>query len=271
MVSKTKKLVLVLISLCLPALLASPVLASPMQLSERPFFLGHHMVSKLSGAAQETSENWSGYAATGSNGAYSSVASSWTQPSVVCSAGQNTYSAYWVGLDGYSDQTVEQIGTEANCVSGKAVYSAWYEMYPQNPYELGLSLPVAVGSTITASVQYNPGTTIKTRFNTRTTKASFTLTLSNTTTGRSFTTTVTARNQANRSSAEVIAEALYSNGILPLSNFGTVNFTSSLVNGTALGAATGLQDIIMQDPHGMIATPSAFDTTNQNFSVTWSD
>jgi hypothetical protein len=75
---------------------------------------------------------------------------------------------------------------------------------------------------------------------------------------------------ANRSSAEVIAEAPYSNGILPLADFGTVNYNSSEVNAAALGNATGLQAITMDDPSGMIATPSTLDSTKENFSISWS-
>ena len=43
-----------------------------------------------------------------------------------------TYSSVWVGIDGYSSNTVEQIGTEQDVsANGKTSYYAWYEMYPQ--------------------------------------------------------------------------------------------------------------------------------------------
>ena len=48
------------------------------------------------------------------------------------SAARPTASAFWVGLDGYSSTSVEQLGTDSDCVSGKPSYYAWYEMYP-NP------------------------------------------------------------------------------------------------------------------------------------------
>ena len=35
----------------------------------------------------------------------------------------------WVGIDGYSDSTVEQIGTEENVVNGVPQYHAWWKMY----------------------------------------------------------------------------------------------------------------------------------------------
>src|SRR5690242_13588556 len=59
-----------------------------------------------------TSTNWSGYAVSGF-GPYKSVASSWTQPAVDCAKTPTGWSAFWVGLDGDTTNTVEQTGTEA--------------------------------------------------------------------------------------------------------------------------------------------------------------
>jgi hypothetical protein len=70
------------------------------------------------------SGNWSGYASTGASGADTSVSSSWVQPSVTCTA-QDTYSSFWVGLDGYNDSALEQTGTEADCINEQAQYGAW--------------------------------------------------------------------------------------------------------------------------------------------------
>ncbi len=271
-----KKFGLILSSIALLFLPASPVLAQAVNspvLSSRPLFLlSHHTTSTTAALTQSTSENWSGYAATGANGSYTSVSSAWVQPSLTCSTKTASYSAFWVGLDGYSDQTVEQIGTEANCSQGKAQYSTWYEMYPQNPSELLTRLVVSPGDQVSASVTYTPPTTTKSRnFFGRTNNGSFTLSLNDLTTGKSYSTNQTTNRAANRSSAEVVAEAPYSNGILPLADFGTINFSESQDNGLALGNTAGLQQITMDDPHGMVATPSSFDGTGKNFSVTWSD
>jgi hypothetical protein len=145
-------------------------------------------------------------------------------------------------------------------------------MYPQNPSEIQTRLTVAPGNAVSATVTYNaPTPSPYNRYRSNVSSGSFTLSLADTTTGASYSTTQITNRAANRSSAEVIAEAPYSNGILPLANFGTINFSSSTVNGTALGNAAGLQAITMNDPYGMIATPSAFDSTKENFSITWSD
>src|SRR5438874_12384438 len=67
--------------------------------------------------------NWSGYAATG--GRFTKVSAKWTAPKVTCS-GTNTYSSFWVGLDGDGSNSVEQTGTASYCQGGSASYFAWY-------------------------------------------------------------------------------------------------------------------------------------------------
>ncbi len=67
-------------------------------------------------AGQVASTNWSGYAAeTNFNhpkkNSVSAVSASWIVPTVIASGG-DTFSSIWVGIDGYSTSTVEQIGTE---------------------------------------------------------------------------------------------------------------------------------------------------------------
>lgn len=200
-----------------------------------------------------TSSNWSGYAAFGSNGSFNNVSASWTQPAVTCGA-QNTYSSYWVGLDGYNNSTVEQLGTESDCSNGVPSYYAWYEMYPKRGYYINMT--IHANDNMTASVTYNGS-------------GRFTLSIKDLTSGKSFSTTQRA-NSAKRASAEVIVEAPYSGGTLPLANFGTANFTNALANGNPLGGSSNLDAITMQNPYGMTSTPSSFDTTNKNFSVVWS-
>ena len=103
------------------------------------------------------SENWSGYAATGST--FNAVAGSWTAPSVTCTGTKSAYSAEWVGIDGDTSSTVEQDGTEADCLSGTPSYDAWYELYGDSSENGGSeielstsSYPVDPGDAITASV-----------------------------------------------------------------------------------------------------------------------
>jgi hypothetical protein len=80
-----------------------------------------------------TSSNWAGYAVRRTGVAFRHLSGTWTVPAVDCSAGGEGYSANWVGLGGYStsSQALEQLGTESDCDrSGKATYSAWFEVVP---------------------------------------------------------------------------------------------------------------------------------------------
>ncbi|MFD7901840.1 G1 family glutamic endopeptidase [Kitasatospora sp. NPDC059747] len=207
--------------------------------------LGHHG----GGVLRSTSSNWAGYAATG--GKFTSVSASWVQPSVSCS-GSDTWSSFWVGIDGDGSNSVEQLGTEADCSGGSPVYSSWYEMYPA--YPVNFSNSVRPGDRFTASVTTNGS-------------GSFTLTLSDTTQGWKRSVNKTLRSAA-LASAEVIAEAPSSStGVLPLSNFGTVGFSGATANGQSLSAA-GASSITMASGSTTKATTSGL-SGGGAFSVTW--
>ena len=174
------------------------------------------------GPRESTSSNWAGYAVenyslvthgnhqkqTAVSNDVSSVAGTWVVPSVGQSPNYSgsTWSSCWVGIDGYSDSTVEQIGTEQDydATTGTSSYYAWYEMYPAPYYTI--NEPVNPGDTITASVTWVTGNT-------------FDLTISDAGPGTTwnYTTTQTLPNgsTALRQSAECIAEAPSSiNGVV---------------------------------------------------------
>jgi hypothetical protein len=200
------------------------------------------------------STNWSGYAAAGAPGSFQSVSASWTQPSVSCSS-QTTYSAYWVGLDGDTTSTVEQLGTEADCVGGVARYSSWYEMYPHRSF----AAPVAVvpGHTYHASV-VSLG------------NGRFVLSLQDTAGGPTFTTTQKLAN-AKLASAEAIVEAPSGGGVLPLAKFGTAQFSGVTANGAPMTSPPADQITMVNASGGIKAQPSSLVGGNLggNFSVTW--
>jgi hypothetical protein len=94
------------------------------------------------GSGFQTSSNWSGYVDT--NDKYDYVFGEWTVPYANCGPWYDfnfSQSSTWVGLDGESSNTVEQLGTATGCVAGASVYYAWTEMYPQieNPIWNGIS------------------------------------------------------------------------------------------------------------------------------------
>jgi hypothetical protein len=198
--------------------------------------------------SNSTSTNWSGYAVTGSR--FTQVSASWTQPSATCSG--TAYSSFWVGLDGDTSGTVEQTGTDADCSGSTPQYYAWYEMYPKFP--VNLSKPVSPGDSMSASVTTDG-------------RGNFTLTISDNTRGWTNQTTQRLK-RATLSSAEVIAEAPSSSGgVLPLANFGKVNFSNSTANGVSLDKLPNLDPITMVSGSTVKAQPS--NISSGAFSVTW--
>ncbi len=213
-----------------------------------------------------TSANWSGYAAESNillpqNGFVKSVSGSWVVPALTCGS-TNTYVATWVGIDGYSDGTVEQTGTEQQCINGVQQNYAWYEMYPKPGYMI-TTISVHPGDKFTASVTYIGN-------------KNFVLSISNISTGQSF--THAFKSNGLRQSAEWIAEAPSSGGILPLANFGTITFTGAQFtdsSGTHAIDVHGLgtyDAITMNDPNGGNSTPSGLtdSVSASSFSVAYS-
>jgi hypothetical protein len=172
--------------------------------------------------------------------------------------------AFWVGIDGYGSSTVEQIGTSIDCTSvlyiGVVTYFAWYEFYPASSVPIAMS--IAPGDHISAEVKY---TAAHTRY---------TLTIKDTTTGGSFSTSSSSIT-ANRDSAEWIAEApSLSSSILPLVDFGTVHFNgcTAVISGHphAIGGFSNVQ-ITMVNGAGTAtkALPGTLSTSGGGFSVVW--
>jgi len=207
------------------------------------------------GAAAVTSvasANWAGYAATGAAGSFTSVSASWAQPAVACGTA-STFSSFWAGLDGDGTPTVEQTGTEADCARGAASYQGWYEIFPNAP--VFFPNPVQPGDAMSASVVSGGGGT-------------FTLTLSDATQGWTQT-TQQAEPAAQLGSAEVIAEAPSNGTVLPLADFGTVDFAGVTVGGAPIGDSANLSELTMESAGGaVLATPSALADGGSAFSVT---
>ena len=152
---------------------------------------------------------------------FTHITGSWIAPTVTCTAGSPAYSAFWVGLGGLSQSAgaLEQTGTEADCdANGVAHYSAWYELVPAGP--VSVHLAITPGDQISASV------TVR--------KDHVTLTLTDHTSGASFSKRLHFAHP-DTTSAEWIAEAPStcegsgSCAALPLSDFGTVDFSGAAV------------------------------------------
>jgi hypothetical protein len=231
-------------------------------------------------ADANTSANWSGYAAHRPGITFSNVTASWIQPNATCTHGQRSYSAFWVGLGGYSRSAValEQIGTEVDCsASGKVKSTAWWELVPAGSRPV--HIPVRPGDKVDAAVTVT-GNRVA-------------LMLHDATTGRRFAKTVTAP-VVDVSSAEWIAEApsvcfsVSTCDTLPLANFGRTKFTAARAetasgvfgpisdtawSRTKINLTPGGRRMVRADSAGTNAgeaTPSALRARGSAFTVTYS-
>jgi hypothetical protein len=221
-----------------------------------------------------TSSNWAGYAVSAPDGSpavsYSSLSGAWRQPAATCTVGTPTFSAFWVGLGGFSptSQALEQVGTQANCsASGRVTYSVWYELVPAAP--VTIKLPIKAADGIAASVAVA--------------KTSVTVRITNVTQKKTFQKRLTMTSPApDVSSAEWVAEAPSActpTGrctVLPLANFGGLTFV--VTKATAAGHAGTISDpawsataIALGDPTSGTtdATPTPLSPDGSSFGVTW--
>jgi hypothetical protein len=213
----------------------------------------------------QSSTNWAGYVgvsnlAQPARNSINTVTGSWIAPTITSSL-TDTYSALWIGIDGFSNGTVEQIGTAHDCINGIVHHYAWFEMYPNKSFAIN-GFPVQTGDSLSASIVY-------------TQNGIFIMTIYNNTrhTYVTIPTSYTTALNAQRSSAEWIVEAPYLKAVLPLSHFDTVHFTncSATVHGvsTPLGALPVIE-LIMTDRQGNLkAIPSALFADKKSFTVTW--
>lgn len=210
---------------------------------------------------EASSDNWAGYVASPTGGgSFSQVRGSWVQPSADASAGDGS-SAFWVGLGGSGQsQSLEQIGTQANVSNGQTTYYAWYELVPSSPVKL--SLPINPGDQISASVSVSG--------------SDVTVSLSDQTTGSSFTRTLQMSNP-DTSSAEWIAEApsaVYGDGTtqtVPLADFSTVQFAgaTATANGQTGTISSWNPQAVQLSGSGAGAQPTTLSTDGSSFSVSW--
>jgi hypothetical protein len=240
--------------------------------SQEPSVAPHSpIIIRESHNSSTSSTNWSGYAVTASSGSVTDVKGSWSVPAIVgtCPA-TNQYSSFWVGIDGFNSGSVEQIGTDSDCQNGAPSYYAWFEFYPHPSY-LITGLTISPGDVIDAETSYSTQT------------RNFTVKLTNVTTGGTFSTSARV-SRAQRSSAEWIAEAPSSGGILPLADFGTSAFgfdntadvgTCDATIGGGAAAPIGsfganVQEITMVTSSGAVkAQPSGLTTDGTSFTDTW--
>ncbi len=231
-------------------------------------------------ADSSQSSNWAGYAVHRDGVSFRTVQAVWKQPRTRCVSGNDTYSALWVGIGGYSvtSNALEQIGTEVDCNSdGRVASSAWYELVPAASQPI--SLRVQPGDTVSASVTVNGN--------------QVTVGLNDLTSHRAFVRLLYAPT-VDVSSAEWIVEApsdcfnANSCQTLPLANFGSATFNSASAT-SATGHRGSITDpawgstkitlipggrryVVYQGSGGGAgsATPSSLSRAGNSFKVTYS-
>ena len=226
------------------------------------------------------SQNWAGYADNAGPNTVTSVVASWIQPLITCnpksSADQDA--ALWVGIDGFSSNTVEHTGTSGFCPRGSSVpqYQAWVEFYPL-PQSTYLSFVIHPGDVFEGSVTYTAST------------HTFKAVLTDVTTGVSKSQSAVSTTDS-RNSAECIAEAPseISGGVvtqLPLAKFTKAVFgvDNTKIVGTCFATISGhnkamgafgrqVSEITMVENNAPTfthkATPSGL-THTDSFTVSW--
>jgi hypothetical protein len=175
---------------------------------------------------------WSGYVA-GAGGPYTSVSATWVIPTINVSLSNTPGNfAIWVGLDGATNNFVEQTGVIGFVdPNGTVRWQGWSEYFPAGQAWFSkTAYPISAGDSVTASTVY---TTDR--------GGTFTNTLINNTQG--WTATAPRTNAAldlmgvgtpPRSTAEVVMEPDQPEDVFVW--FNTVNFT----NVTGLGSAPGM-------------------------------
>jgi len=212
--------------------LAAPVVGAGAHLS-----LAKESTPKWAQPGQYLSYNWAGYVTFDqANGSVTHVWGSWVEPAVTCPAKGVTYAAFWVGIDGFSTDAVEQDGTLAVCTHGTPAYYAWWELFPTNAIQVIKTMTVSPGDHMVGSVVYHPFL------------FDYTMSVRDATTGASFSITgaqapAYAMNPLENS-AECIIERpaeITSSGftLLHLADFGTVTFSSCMATVNHLTSGVG--------------------------------
>ena len=221
-------------------------------------------------ATDSYNTTWTGYAVTGTE--FTHVRGSWIVAAVDCAQSPSSDSSEWVGIDGWTSATGEQIGTDSDCNGSKASYYVWYEFYPQGTIVIH-DVSIKAGDVFSAEVTFEGNN-------------EYTVAITNETTGESFrkkeTFTGSAAAAPKRDSAEWIEERdgsklsdfgvdsfgkLYT-GVTKggdvatdsttsgaIGNFGSVFASFSTKGGTKGGADS--------------AVPSALGADGESFTVTW--
>jgi putative cell wall-binding protein len=220
-------------------------------------------------ATLQTSSNWSGEVQQAVN--LSSVSATWTVPSVVPSSTPK-FTATWVGIGGFSDQSLIQTGSVEATATGLVGYAAWVELLPTQ------SLTVTLTSTPggTAAFQVAPGDVIEASVKS-TGATQWDIVIEDATAGWTYNHTFAYSVAAN--SAEWITErptvvttTTHQTALLTLADYGSTRFSHLMTatGGGVAGAPGALTPIRMMTTGNVISAPGplapAASATGESFT-----
>jgi hypothetical protein len=208
---------------------------------------------------QNSSHNWSGYAATG--GSFTQVAGTWTIPQFNPD-NRGGIDAAWVGIGGVRSRDLIQAGTQQTVSgAGHTQYEAWIEMLPRPSRPVPLQVHGSDSVTVNISEQ-SPNTWL--------------IQFTNNTTGQTYSTT--QQYASSHSSAEWVEEAPSGGrggGVLPLDDFGSVQFSngSTTRDGQSLSiqAAAARAITMIGNGNRQLAVPSGLGADGASFTVSRTD
>jgi hypothetical protein len=241
---------------------------------------GKHKLPKLlkpaigrAANASFSSTNWDGYALTNNSDtnttSFNSVSATWVQPAVTCNAGSSVGST-WVGLDGWLSSSVEQGGSDAECLGTMTpTYFLWWEMFPFN--DVQDVVQINAGDTIHGSVTFD------------TTSKVFDIVITDQTLHKGLSESIACQPDMGgclRSSAEAISEdtggGTNVDGLFLLPKYNTLTFTNASVtdvNGhvgtlsNSAWTANSVAEISSDDVTKQ--TVSALSPDGSSFSTAW--
>ena len=206
---------------------------------------------------------WSGYVIASDTQSrsqlVSSISASWIVPEVKVTE-NNTFSAVWIGIGGYGEETLIQTGTEQQCLNGHITYFAWYELLPDYLVRI-TDMRIRPGDTITASLSL-------TDENTHT----WSIEVSDVSRGEYFQRYVVYN--SSQLSAEWIVERPTVNGaISTLADFGNVTFSEceATVRGTtgAIGNFSSTQLVMYNSKNMQLVSVSPLSSDGSSFTVSY--
>ena len=235
------------------ALLGMATLPANAQPAAQPAAPNHGLMQHATGhgplsSRDSTSGNWAGYVVDGASKSFTSVESTFTLPKVSCTGEGDT--SFWVGFDGDTSSSVEQIGASGDCDGTTPDYYAWWEMYPAGVHEL--SNTTKPGDVFDAKVTYGGS-------------GKYTLYLNDKTEGWTVTKNETSTS-AKDNSAEVIFEAAGpESDAVP--KFSPVSMSGNTVNGTSLASENATAIDLVRNGDTLV-TPGSVSSSG-SFTFTW--